>query len=126
MAAGHVRRGLCLVDEDEALRIEIELVVEPVLALLQDVGPILLNRMPGHFLRVIPRRAKEQYTVPTRASCSVNSTWLSIKVMSPCSASSWSGSVTMPPTSPVMFPTCLPASRRKDRGEARYTSAPGC
>ena len=49
MAAGHVRGGLCLVDEDEALRIEIELVVEPVLALLQDVGPILLNRMPGHF-----------------------------------------------------------------------------
>lgn len=48
MAAGHVRRGLCLVDEDEALRIEIELVVEPVLALLQDVEPILLNRLPGH------------------------------------------------------------------------------
>jgi hypothetical protein len=41
------------VDEHEALRIEIELVVEPALPLPQDVGPVLLDRVPGLFLRVI-------------------------------------------------------------------------
>lgn len=53
MAAGHVGGGPRLVDEDQALRIEIELVIEPVLALPQDVGPVLLDRVPGLFLRVI-------------------------------------------------------------------------
>jgi hypothetical protein len=41
----HVGGGPRLVDEDEALRIEIELVVEPLSAPLQDVGPVLLGRV---------------------------------------------------------------------------------
>lgn len=49
MAAGHVRSGPRLVDEHEALRIEIELVVEPAPPLPQDVGPVLLDRVPGPF-----------------------------------------------------------------------------
>ncbi len=53
MAAGHVGGSPRLVDEDQALRIEIELVIEPALALPQDVGPVLLDRVPGLFLRVI-------------------------------------------------------------------------
>jgi hypothetical protein len=54
MAARHVCRGPGLVDEDEALRIEIELTVEPALTLPQDVGATLLDRVPGLFFRVIP------------------------------------------------------------------------
>ena len=53
MAAGHVRRGPGLVDEDKACRVEIELPLEPLLALLQDVGTILLDSVRGLFLRVI-------------------------------------------------------------------------
>jgi len=54
MAAGHVGGSPGLVDEDQALRIEIELTVEPALALPQDVGSVLLDSMAGLFLRVIP------------------------------------------------------------------------
>lgn len=53
MASGHVRSGPRLVNEHDALRIEIELVVEPALPLPQDVWPVLLDRVPGLFLRVI-------------------------------------------------------------------------
>ncbi len=49
MTAGHVPGSPRLVDEHEALGIEIELAVEPALALLQDVGPVLLNRVPNLF-----------------------------------------------------------------------------
>jgi hypothetical protein len=52
MRAGHVGRGPCFVDEDKALRIEVELALEPILSPLQDVGPILLACMGGLFLRV--------------------------------------------------------------------------
>ena len=54
MAAGHVRCSPRLIDEDQTLRVKIELAVEPALALPQDVGSVLLDRMPGLFLRVIP------------------------------------------------------------------------
>jgi hypothetical protein len=54
MAAGHVGGGPGLIDEDQTLRIEVELVVEPAPPLPQDVGPVLLDRVPGLFLRVIP------------------------------------------------------------------------
>jgi hypothetical protein len=64
MAAGNIGGGPRLVDEDQALRIEIELAVEPALPLLQDVGPVLLDRVPSLFLRVIPCRAKKRCTVP--------------------------------------------------------------
>jgi hypothetical protein len=60
MAAGHVGRGPCFVDEDEALRVQIDLAVEPVVPLLQDIGPILLGCMRGLFFRVMPRRAKKR------------------------------------------------------------------
>jgi hypothetical protein len=54
MAAGHVRGGPGLVDEDQAFGFEIDLAVEPVPALPQDVGTVLLDRVAGLFLRVIP------------------------------------------------------------------------
>ena len=54
MAAGHVGGGPGLVDENEAFGFEVDLSVEPVLALPQDVGTILLDSVPGLFLRVIP------------------------------------------------------------------------
>ena len=52
MRAGHVRRGPGFIDEDEALGIKVELALEPVLSPLQDIGPILLTRVRGLFLRV--------------------------------------------------------------------------
>ena len=52
--AGHVRRRPGLVDEDQPFRLEVRLTLEPVASLLQDVGPALLDRVPGLFLRVSP------------------------------------------------------------------------
>ena len=60
MTAGHVGGGPCLINKDQALGIEIELAVEPALALPQDVGPVLLDSMTSLFLRVMPRRAKKR------------------------------------------------------------------
>jgi hypothetical protein len=60
MTAGHVGCGPRLVDEDQALGIEIELAVEPALALRQDVGSVLLDSMASLFLRVMPRRTKKR------------------------------------------------------------------
>jgi hypothetical protein len=54
MAARHVGGGPGLIDEHEAFGFEVDLTVEPVLALPQDVGTVLLDRVPGLFLRVIP------------------------------------------------------------------------
>lgn len=62
--AGHLGRRPCLVDEDRALRIEVELPLEPGLAPLHDVGPILLGGMRRLFLNVMPRRSKKRQTVP--------------------------------------------------------------
>ena len=47
MATSHVRGKPGLVDEDETVRIEIRLTIEPVPPPLQDVRPILLARMGG-------------------------------------------------------------------------------
>lgn len=52
-AAGHVGRGPGLVEEDQALGVELQLVLEPALALLQDVRAGLLAGMRRLFLRVI-------------------------------------------------------------------------
>jgi hypothetical protein len=60
MAAGHIGGGPGFVDEDEALRVQIELAIEPVLALLQDVGAILLDGVASLFLRVMPWRTKKR------------------------------------------------------------------
>jgi hypothetical protein len=54
VTARHVGGGPGLVDEDEAFGFEIDLAVKPVLTLPQDVGTVLLDRVAGLFLRVIP------------------------------------------------------------------------
>ena len=63
MRPGHVGRGPGLVDEHQAFGIEVELAVEPVPASLQDVGAVLLGRMRGLFLSVIPCRSKNRQSV---------------------------------------------------------------
>ena len=60
MAAGHVGRGPCFADEHEAFGFQIDLAVKPVVPLLQDIGPILLDCMSSLFLRVMPRRTKKR------------------------------------------------------------------
>ena len=47
-----------------ALGIEIELLLEPGLAALQDIRPILLAGVRGLFLRVMAWRAKKRRIVP--------------------------------------------------------------
>ena len=42
------------VDEHQPLRVEVDLAVEPLSPALQDVGAVLLGRLPGLFLRVRP------------------------------------------------------------------------
>ena len=54
MAAGHVCRRPRLIDEHEALGLQIDLTIEPSPALAQDVGAVLLDRVPSLFLRVMP------------------------------------------------------------------------
>lgn len=63
VVARHVGGGPGLVDEHQALGVEIELALEPRLAPLYDVGPALLARMGGLFLRVIRWRAKNRHSV---------------------------------------------------------------
>jgi hypothetical protein len=60
MAAGHVGGGPGFIDEHEALRVQIDLAIEPVVPLLQDVGAVLLDCMSSLFLRVMPRRTKKR------------------------------------------------------------------
>jgi hypothetical protein len=79
MAVGHVGGRPGFVDEDQCVGIEVELSLEPCLAMLQDVGAVLLGRVAGLFLRVIPCRAKKRQSVamltltPRIASISRNS-----------------------------------------------------
>ena len=56
--AGHLGGGAGLVDEDQALGIEIELAVEPCLPRLADVGAVLLGSVRGLFSRVTAWRRK--------------------------------------------------------------------
>ena len=46
---GHPGIGPGLIDEYESVRVEIELPLEPRFAPHQDIGTILLGRMPGPF-----------------------------------------------------------------------------
>ena len=59
-----------------------------MLALPQDIGPVLLDLVPGLSLCVIPCPAKKQCTVPmpTRVPRSISRVWISTKVMSHRSA----------------------------------------
>lgn len=56
------RRGL--VDEDQPLRIEIELLLEPHLAGRLHVAALLLGGMRRLFLNVMRRRSKKRHSVP--------------------------------------------------------------
>lgn len=60
----HVGRGPGFIDEDQLVRIEIELAIEPGLPLLYDIGAILLRRMGGLFLRVMAWRMKKRCKEP--------------------------------------------------------------
>ena len=53
MIAGHLGRSPGLIDEHQALGIEIELGFEPGFASPYDVGTLLLRGVGGLFLRVI-------------------------------------------------------------------------
>ncbi len=64
MGSSHFGRGPGLIDEDEMLGIEIELLLEPGLAALQDVRAILFAGVRGLFLRVMAWRAKKRRIVP--------------------------------------------------------------
>jgi hypothetical protein len=64
VSASHVGRSPGLIDEDQAVGIEIKLAFEPGLAPLQDVGAVLLGRMRRLFLRVMAWRAKKRRIVP--------------------------------------------------------------
>jgi hypothetical protein len=61
----HVGRTPRLVDEHEASRIEVELVIEPILAPLQDIWTALLAGVRSLFLNVIRRRSKNRQSVET-------------------------------------------------------------
>jgi len=65
--AGHVGAGARLVDEDQPGRVEIELALEPRLALLQNGGPVLLGGMRGLLLTLKPQRSRKVQIVPTLA-----------------------------------------------------------
>src|SRR3954451_5840030 len=84
VAPGHVGGGPGLVDEDQPLGIEIQLALEPRLAPLSDVGPVLLFRVSGLFLRVIwCRRQKRQSALTlTCAAFSAKRAFNSGRVMS--------------------------------------------
>jgi len=53
LAARHVGGSPGLVDEDEPLRVQVQLAVEPGLALFQDIGAVLLGRVRGLFFQVM-------------------------------------------------------------------------
>src|SRR4051794_14950935 len=84
VAPGHVGGGPSLIDEHQPLGIEIQLALEPGLASLADVGPILLGGMRRLFLRVIwCRRQKRQSALTlTWAPCSAKRAFSSGRVMS--------------------------------------------
>src|SRR5215210_7165018 len=89
VAPGHVRGSPGLVDEDQPLGIEIELALEPGLAPLANIRPVLLGGMRRLFLRVIwCRRQKRQSALTlTKAPCAAKRAFNSGRVMSGTSAS---------------------------------------
>src|SRR3954453_22138361 len=89
IAPGHVGGSPGLVDEDQALGIEIKLALEPGLAPLANIRPVLLGGMRCLFLRVIWwRRQKRQSALTlTWAPFSANRAFNSGRVMSGTAAS---------------------------------------
>jgi len=86
---GHVGGGPGLIDEHQPRGVEVELALEPRLAPLADVGPVLLGRVRRLFLRVILcRRQKRQSALTlTKAPCSAKRAFNSGRVISGTSAS---------------------------------------
>src|SRR5688572_19432178 len=84
MSAGHVRRGPGLIDEDQAVGIEVGLAVEPGPAPPQDVRAVLLCGAGRLFFHVIRRRSKNRRSVPMPADTPAlaNSTRISFRVRS--------------------------------------------
>ena len=60
IAACHLGRSGRLVEEDQAIRIEIGLTLEPVFARGLHIRPLLLGRVDSPFLRVMRCRAKKR------------------------------------------------------------------
>jgi hypothetical protein len=54
VGSGHVRCRPGFIDKDEALGLQIDLAIEPVVALLQDIGTVLFNGVASLFFRVMP------------------------------------------------------------------------
>src|SRR3954463_1787483 len=88
VAPGHVGRSPGLIDEHQPLGIKVELALEPGLAPLADIRPVLLGGMRGLFLRVILcRRQKRQSALTlTCAPCSAKRAFNSGRVISGTSA----------------------------------------
>ena len=89
VAPRHIGRSPGLVDEDEPVRVEVGLTVEPGFPPRQDVGTILLRGMRRLFLRVILwRRQKRQSAATlTWAPCAASFSFSSGRVISLVSAS---------------------------------------
>jgi hypothetical protein len=89
IAPRHGGRSPRLVDEDEPVRVKIDLTVEPGFTPPQDVGTILLGGMRRLFLRVILwRRQKRQSAATlTWAPCAASFCFSSGRVISLVSAS---------------------------------------
>jgi hypothetical protein len=89
--AGHLRVEPGLVNEDQAIRVELRLAGEPGEPRFRDIGALLLARMSGLFFTVKPRRAKKRQIVvraartPRSASRRAR---ISSSVMSTCPSSS--------------------------------------
>jgi hypothetical protein len=80
----HLGRRPRLIDEEQAFRLKIKLVVEPGLPPPQNVRPALLRGMRRLFLSVRPCRRKNRQRVPmpTATPCSDRSALISDSVMS--------------------------------------------
>jgi hypothetical protein len=80
----HLRRGPVLVDEHQAVGIEVRLALKPGPAPLQDVQAVLLDGVPCHFLRVIRWRSKRRQivSIPAVTPALASSAWISARVMS--------------------------------------------
>jgi hypothetical protein len=84
VAAGHVGGGRRLVEEDQPIRVEVGLSLEPRLPCCPYVLPVLLGRVRRLFLRVIAWRAKKRAKplVPVRTSRSASASRNSDRKMS--------------------------------------------
>ena len=58
--ASHVGRSPSLINEDQVIRVQVEVAFKPGSAFLQNISPVLLDRVPSRFL-VRPRRSKNRH-----------------------------------------------------------------